>query len=806
MYAYYGGKVKSRDQITWSVRLYDEEDKPGEWSEKHYFEMGLLEEREWEATWISGVDTDKEERLPADYYQKDFETRGSVERARLYITACGVYEAYVNGEKVGDGVLTPGCTQYDKRLFYQTYNVTELLEDKNELLLVVGDGWFKGKLGCDGDEYFFGNQSKVKAQLEIIYTDGSKQTIATDETFKWTNEGPVIYNDLKDGISLDMTKELEFHTHAVETDYPIVAEAQESPLIKEQENFKPTIIKTPSGKTVLDFGQNIAGYVICNIVGEKGQKIILRLGETLDRGEFTQSNFMTLPNRGKSIDQKLEIICVGKRIPEYPKFFYSGFRYALVEGMEEVKEDDFTAIAVYSDISYKSNFRCSNEAINQFAQNTIWSQKGNFVDIPTDCPQREKAGWTGDAQVFFKTASYFADTAAFFRKWLKDIKDCQREDGRVDNVCPKLQHPGQQDVMNGSVGWADAAVIIPYILWKLYGDDSFITDNYDLMNGWKNYVIRAAADKSIYDLPDDHPMKQMQKPYMIGESPHSKYIVEVPGHWGEWAEPDGVLETDIITEIARLKPEENTAYMHYSMTLLAEMLEAIGKEEEAKICLEYAKGAKEAYEYHFVKNDDIQSNRQGKLVRPLALGLLDGKAADNVAARLKQTAIDREYKIGTGFLSTPFILPVLADYGYVETAYGMLENEEEPGWLAMVKQGATTVWENYNGYDEEGKPLETSYNHYSPGAVCSFLFSHTAGLNLTGERQFLLKPIPGGSLTYAEAEWDSPYGVVKGKWKLEGDTFLYELEVPCNCFARVEMPDGMVYQVEAGEYSWSCKM
>lgn len=805
MYARYAGNVKSFDRITWSVRLYDEQGNYGEWSENQFFELGLLSETDWKAKWITGVGTDKEERLPADYYQKHFTLSKEVKSARLYITACGVYEAYVNGKKAGDSILAPGCTQYDKRLHYQTYDVTKLLSKENELLLVVGDGWFKGKLGCDGDEYFLGTQTKVKAQINIRYTDGEHQVIGTDSSFRWTNEGPVGYNDMKDGIHLDMTKELCFNTQSVETDYPVVPTASEAPPIREQEHFKPVIQKTPSGKAVLDFGQNIAGYVVCNICGKKNQKIVLHLGETLDRGEFTQSNFATLPGRGKSIEQKIEIICNGRQVPFYPKFFYSGFRYALVEGMDEVKEGDFTAFAIYSDISYRSSFSCSNESINRFLLNTVWSEKGNFIDIPTDCPQREKGGWTGDAQVFLRTAAYLSEPAAFFRKWLKDVRDCQREDGRVDNVCPKVQRPGPQDVMNGSVGWADAAVIIPYTLWKLYGDDSFITDNYELMHGWKEYIIRAASDKSIYQLPDENPMKQMQGPFLMGDSPYSKYLVESGVHWGEWCEPDGVLDTDIIMEMTRPKQEENAAYMHYSMTLLAEMLEAAGKQEEAGVCHEYAAGAREAYQYHFVKEDDIETNRQCKLVRPLALGLLDEKAACNVAARLSGTAAERDYKIGTGFLSTPFILPVLADYGYAETAYRMLENEEEPGWLAMVKQGATTVWEKYNGYDEQGKPLELSFNHYSPGAVCSFLFSHTAGIRIVGERKFLFRPIPGGSLNFAKAHWDSAYGMAKAEWKLTGSTFTYEIEVPCNCVAVVELPDGSTRSVAAGAYTWSCE-
>lgn len=800
MYAVYGGKLTSRDHVTWQVRLYDEKGTAGEWSEEADFEIGLLSDGDWQAKWICGEDTDREERLAADYYRKTFSLEKEVQKARLYATACGVYESRINGVKVGDGVLTPGCTEYEKRLYHQTYDVTDLLKENNVLDFVVGDGWFKGKLGCDSAEYFYGKQTKLLAQLEVIYGDGTKQTIGTDESFGWTNQGPVGYNDLKDGICLDLNRQLRFDKKAKITDYDVRPTASNAPLIKEQEHFTPEVIITPSGKYVLDFGQNMAGYVICNITGAKGQKIVIRMGETLDNGEFTQENFATLPQRGKSIDQMIEITCDGEHVPEYPKFFYSGFQYALIEGMDEVKPSDFTAVAIYSDIEYRSHFTCSNEKINQFVSNTIWSEKSNFVDVPTDCPQREKGGWTGDAQVFQKTAMYLSDPAAFYRKWLKDVRDCQREDGRVENICPKVREGGREDAMNGSTGWADVAVIMPYQLWKNYHDESFIRDNYELMHEWKKYVMHAAADKSIYDLPEENPMKKMLGPYLLGDVPYKEYIIESGTHWGEWAEPEGVVEGDMIMELVRPKQEENTAYLHYSMGLLAEMLDAVGKTDEAQECRKYAKGAKLAYQANFVKDHDIDSVRQAKLVRPIALGLLDEETERNVAKRLNDVAIARDYKVGTGFLSTPFILPVLADAGYVDTAYKMLENEEEPGWLAMVKQGATTIWEHYNGYDKEGHPLDTSFNHYSPGAVSSFLFEYTAGIRLTGERLFSFKPVPGGSLTFAAAEWNSPYGLVKAEWKRIGKDLVYEVEVPANCEADVELPgEGMIH-VEAGRH------
>ncbi len=813
MHAVYEGTVKSRDIVTWKVRLYDENGAAGEWSEEACFETGLLREGDWSAKWICGHGTDKGERLPADYYRKRFSLEKKdggvkVRRARLYATACGIYEARLNGDKVGDRVLAPGCTEYGKRIYYQTYDVTELIKEENELSFVVGDGWFKGKLGCDAEECFFGTQTKLLAQLEIVFEDGTVQTVSTDDSFDWTNDGPVRYSDLKDGIVMDMNKELRFEQRAVVTRHDVWPTVSNAPSVKEMERFEPEVLTTPSGKCVLDFGQNMAGYVIFHAVGDKGQKIVVRMGETLDNGEFTQENFATLksgdgaPQRGKSIDQKVEIICDGKNVPDYPKLFYSGFRYALVEGLEEVKPSDFTAVAIYSDIAYGGEFECSNGGVNQFVKNTIWSEKGNFVDIPTDCPQREKAGWTGDAQVFQKTAMYFSETAAFYRKWLRDVRDSQRGDGRVDNVCPRIRSGGQTDVLNGSTGWADAAVIIPYQLWKYYGDESFITDNCDLMMGWKAYVMHAAADKSVYQLPKEHPMRKMMEPFLLGNVPYGEYVIESGTHWGEWAEPDGVLEWDGITELVRPKQEENTAYLSYSMGLLAEMMEAVGESDEAAECRKYSDGAKKAYQCNFVKNQDIESKRQAKLVRPLALGLLDEKMEENVAARLNETAKEREYKIGTGFLSTPFILPVLADHGYADTAYKMLENEEEPGWLAMVKQGATTVWEHYNGYDKDGHPLDTSFNHYSPGAVCSFLFEYVAGIRPAGERAFLFKPVPGGTFTFARAKWDSPYGTVRAGWKKDGGAFTYEIEVPSNCSAAVELPDGRNMHVGAGQYEY----
>ena len=801
MHCEYGGPLPAAGARSyWSVTLWDENGK-SEDSDTAWFEMGLTGPDDWKASWIAGVDTDRAERLSADCFLKRFSLRGPVRRARLYATACGVYTARVNGERL-PGVLAPGCTEYDKRLCYQTYDVTELLKEENEITFTVGDGWFKGKLGSTNEQYVFGTQLKLLAQLVIDYADGRREIVGTDGSWRWSNDGPALYSDMMDGEIYDARKTPSYDRAAVVTEYPVRPEASPADGILEQETFVPGLLTSPSGAAILDFGQNLAGYIRFRVRGKAGQKVRLRMCEALDHGEFSdatlQIDLPAVPTKA----QEIVFTCAGGEEYFQPEFFYAGFRYALAEGFDKVDPADFEAVAVYSRLHFTGSFTCSNPKLDQFARNTIWSLKSNFVDIPTDCPQREKSGWTGDAQVFAKTACYFADAAAFYRKWLRDVRDCQQEDGCVINVCPRIRSlGGQRDRLNGAIGWADAAVILPYTLWKLYGDDRFILDQMDLMLGWRDYMIRAAADKSFYHLPDSVPFKSQIEPYLVGDSPYAKYIIESGLHWGEWLEPD----VDSISELVRPKAEITTAYMHYSMGLLAEMLEAAGREEDAAVCREYAEGAKKAYNYHFVRGGRIDAPRQAPMVRALALGLLDTETEKSVAEELNRSAVLRHYTVGTGFLSTPFVLGVLAKHGYLDTAYRMLENTEAPGWLAMVEQGATTVWENYKAYDEDGHPLKQSMNHYSPGAVCAFLFDTVAGIDVIGENRFAIRPQPGGTLQFAEARYESPYGTVVSRWERAEEEIRFRVEVPANTEAELTLPDGTHKTLGCGEHVFCMK-
>lgn len=793
MYAAAPLSPQSRERLGWSVTLWDESGSFEE-SEAAWFEMGLAP-ADWQASWITTGRKAGKERLPAEYFKKDFTLRGTVKKARLYATACGVYTASVNGERL-PGVLAPGTTEYPKRLYYQTYDVTALLREQNTISFTLMDGWYMGKLGFLGQHNRFGNQRKLLAQLEIEYADGSREILGTDGSFACCADGPIRYADLKDGEVYDSRMTPSYNETAIVTKHDVMPTASALAPIAEHERFPAKLLITPSGKKVLDFGQNLAGYVCFSVQGRPGQKIRLQLGETLDHGEFSRATL--LQESTPETRQEIVFTCNGEKQRFHPEGFYSGFRYALVEGLDEVDPANFEAVAVYSELDFTGSFTCSNEKLNQFHQNTLWSLKSNFVDIPTDCPQREKSGWDGDAQVFLPTASYMTDTAAFFRKWLRDLRDCQRKDGRVANVSPSAHRYQDREPLSGAVGWADAAIIIPYTLWKLYGDERFLTENLDLMLGWKAYVEKAARKKTMKRLSVFPPASKMFGPYYVPKHPLEKYVIESGQHWGEWLEPDA----DSISEMKRPKPELTSAYTHYSMALLAEMLRALGREDEAKACEAFSDGAKRAYNAFFVKDGHVAAPRQAPMVRALALGLLDEDTAKSVAADLNADAVKRNYTVGTGFLSTPYVLGVLTKYGYLDTAYKMLENTKSPGWLAMVEGGATTVWENYVMFDADGHPKQSSMNHYSPGAVCAFLYDTVCGIRVDGERHFSIAPQPGGTLSRAAARWLSPYGEVKSYWEKTASGTHFEFEIPANTTATITLPNGKIETVNAGRYSY----
>ena len=807
---YAGKQLHSRDIVTWSVQLWDENSEPGEVSESR-FELGLLEQTDWTAKWISGrAKEPKNIRMPVDCFRKQFRTAKPVRKARLYASACGLYELQLNGQKVGDGVLLPGNTDIRKRIQYQSFDVTELLSADNTLTAELADGWYRGSVGAFGPRNVYGRQTKLLAQLEIVYTDGTSECISTDESWAWSNDGPIRFADLEDGEIVDARMQPLYAEKAILSDVKglPVPTASDNVLPKTHERFPAKLLVTPSGQKVLDFGQNLAGFVAFTVQGRPGQNLKLRLGEILDgNGEFTQCNMqeikpvkeytnlteiMFVTGMGKfykgqtqpSPLQEIRFTCSGGVDRYQSKFMISGFRYALIETDVAFSPEQFESVAVYSDMEQTGDFRCSHEGVNQLLRNNRWSMKSNYCDVPTDCPTRERLAWTGDAQIYFNTGAYFMNIAPFMRKWMRDMKDGQLKNGKLPAVVPYNGSAMCYDSTGSSAGWQDAAILIPYRYWKRYGDEQALRESYDSMKAAVMFMVNNTGHKDSKAAKAD---------------PYNKYVYEKGMHLGEWLEPKEFQE-EISARSRPSHPEECTAYLHYSMEHMAEVAHYLGKAEDEALFREYADGSKQAYQWLFLKNGAPDTDRQAKLVRPLAFGLADGETKKAVEERLAKAIVNREYKIATGFLSTPFLLGTLTEMGRVDLAYKVLENEECPGWLYQINRGATTNWESWEGYT--GYQGTGSFNHYSPGAVCQWLFDTVAGIRVDGENRFVLAPVPGGSLTQAEASYKSLYGEVKSRWEKTDSGVKYTFEIPANCTAELRLPDGRTESVTAGVYSY----
>lgn len=787
----YEPSLCSREHVCWRVRVWNEKHQVSDWSEPAHFEMGLLEKKDWAAKWIAGdYIPEKGVRYPVDEFQKEFSLQGQVVSARLYLTACGVYEAKLNGKRVGEQILTPGSTTYEKRMHYQTYDVTNLLASgENVWTISLGDGWFRGKGGAFGASAIFGDTTCVFGQLEITYQDGTKEQIVTDETFQWSNDGIIRFNDMKDGETIDFCKKLSFAGKARCVDWKTTLCCSNNVPVTEHEHFRPEVLQTPDGSQVLDFKQNLAGYVAFCVKGPKGHHASMQMGEMLDdEGNFTVKNLITEDTSSPYIPdycddsrfQTIDMVLSGENDEYKPRFSVQGFRYVkLTDWPEKVIPENFEAIAVYSDLEVLSEFHSSNKQLEKLVENTLWSMKGNFLDVPTDCPTRERSPWLGDAQLFFDTGCYFMDLSAFFRKWIQDIFDDQAENGMVYNIVPRCEtHGGMNGYVEGSSGWTDAGILLPYRHFLQYGDRTTIENVYSGMQRLIQFLCSRMGDTSDPELDQKLP-----------DSLYRKYIVTTGFHFGEWNEPDSSPMT-----VMEPKYEVATAYLAYSLSCFAKMAEWLGKEEEAKENRSLAEKVKEAYRYYFVKDGKIKSERMCELVRPAALNLIEGETRHQAIADLAELVKKKDYHIGTGFLSTPFVLPILSEGGYDEEAFKMLENRTYPSWLYEVEQGATTIWENWDGI--------ASRNHYSNGAVCSWLFEHVCGIRVEGENHFRIAPVAGGETEALEYTFRSKYGKISCGWKKVNGQVQYQIEIPVGCTAEICLSGQEKGLYSAGRYEF----
>lgn len=802
MQAVYPLALSDRERVNWKIRLWDENGKPGDWSE-NFFEMGISA---WKASWITGNYRPKTkrnilraymgggdpERYPVDCFRKGFEA-GRFVKARLYITACGLYEAKLNGQWVGGFVMAPGYTDYNKRVQYQTYDVTELLhQGMNELTVQLADGWYRGAVGAWGLLCEYGTETKLLAQLELTDEQGNLTWIGTDESWQWSNDGPIRFADNKDGEVVHGDLLPSYGGSAKKTSHCVVPTASNNVPVTEHETFSPTVITTPSGKTVLDFGQNIAGYVTFHLNAHKGQRIFLRFGELIDEnGEFTQKNIQVSRKGHTSPLQQVEYICREGENRYKTTFAVFGFRYALLETDAAWKPGDFTAIAVYSDLERTGSFESSNKLLNQFVENTVWSAKNNFLDIPTDCPTRERHGWTGDIQIFYQTAAYLFDCSPFIQKYLQDVFDWQKKSGRLPQIAPYGGTDFFMSVMNGSVGWSDVAILVPYRMWKHCGDKEILRKHYREMRAYAEFMIRRCGPHmdiyAVYAKPT----------HVKGEA--RKYLVNSGQSYGEWAEPADVHPNHWTDNVAP-HPEVSTAYTSHVLGIMAQIARELGENEDAERFEFYQVKCREAYQA--LRKTDIcplDTDRQAELVRPLYMKLLDAEQTDYAQKRLLEAMEHYGWRLGTGFLSTPLILYVLAQID-IEAAYRLLENEEMPGWLFMPKSGANTIWESWEGTKAQGGIA--SLNHYSKGACVEWLFSSMCGIRVAGENHFAIAPQPGGHFTHAGASYKSVYGTAESKWECKDGKTTYTVTIPANCTAEITLPGKEMISVCAGRYQW----
>lgn len=697
-------------------------------------------------------------------YLKNFRCAAKAEKAILKITALGVYEVKLNGERVGDFILAPGWTSYLNRLQVQSYDVTDMLKTENSLDVTVGQGWRAIANKRDGSDFLGYRDTALIAELTIVYADGTAESIVTDSS--WTaRESKLRYTNIYDGDIYDATFKAGSARHCIcvdlEKDMLI---PQEGEKIVEHERMPALqIIKTPAGETVIDFGQNMTGYVEFSIKGTPGAQATISHGETLDcDGNFYNANY-------RSADAQIKFICDGEEHIYKSALTFFGFRYIRLENWpDEIKKENFTAVVVHSDIRRTGYFECSDETVNKLFKNIIWGQKSNFLDVPTDCPQRnERLGWTGDAQVFVRTASLNFDVERFFKKWLHDLTADQGRDGCVPHVVPNIF-----DDMGGSSAWSDAAVICPWEIYRTYGDKAVLEEQFDSMKAWIDWM-----------------RERSENGRRSGGS-----------HFGDWLgldSPEGSYKGSTPDDLIA------TAYYKYSTELFIKAAHALGRDvaEYENIPAEAAA----AFRREYMENGRVKNATQTACVLALYFDITDDRAA--TATQLNEL-VKRSGHLETGFVGTPYLLHALSDNGYAETAYDLLLRREYPSWLYPISKGATTVWEHWDGIKPDGTMWSTdmnSFNHYAYGAVADWMYGAAAGINSDPDRpgfeHIIFRPVTDRRLDFVKASIDTRRGTVASEWRRENGRIKYIFTVPEGCCASAVI-GGEKHEVGAGTHEF----
>jgi alpha-L-rhamnosidase len=782
---YQGRALDSGERAWWTVMARDEQGNASAWAEPAFWEMGLLERTEWKGEWIgTRLRGGRYTSVPAPFLRKGFSLPAAPARARLYVTALGLYECSINGHRVGDDVFTPGWTDYNKRLHYQTYDVTEhLTAGQNALGAILGDGWWCGHVEWRGRQRW-GQVPRLLAQLEVHCEDGSTHTILSDETWRCTF-GPILESDILMGESYDARYELEGWSDAdfddgdwervklfEDTGVPLLA--QKGVTVKRQMEITP--IKDPweigSGgqerRIIFDLGQNMVGWVRLKVKGKRGTTITLRHAEILDeKGQPYYANLRS----AKCIDY-YTLGGSGDYEVFEPRFTFHGFRYVelyfrgagedLASLLEEITRDTVTGVVVHSDTPRTGSFSCSNSLLNQLQSNIEWGQRGNFLEVPTDCPQRdERLGWTGDAQIFIRTAAYNMDVAGFFTKWAEDVADSQGPGGEIPPVVPNTGVISG----DGGPGWADACIICPWTIYLCYGDTAILDRHYGVMKRYMGFL----------------------------ESTARGFIRCYPGYegwhgFGDWLNIDDPTPKDLI----------GTAFFAYAARLMARIAHLLGKPSDAGHYSTLFENIRDTFQRTYLTPvGDVASRSQAAYILALFFDLVPAEASERTAFELVEAIRRRGGHLSAGFLGSPYLNHVLTAAGRHDVACQLLLQTGWPSWLYAVTQGATTIWERWDGWTHDKGFQSTgmnSFNHYAYGAIAEWLYRVVAGINAgrPGYKHVDLQPRPGGGLTHAKATYRSLHGTIESGWRIEGDgadgRTHYEVTVPANTTATLSIP------------------
>jgi alpha-L-rhamnosidase len=791
---YAGRAIPPAAECWWSVMVWDESGEASPWSAPARFWTGL---RTWRAEWIApdatgdpGVpvpgsepelasDTMLRRCRPAAQLRRSFAVQGAVRRAMLYTTARGVVEMHLNGARVGDAVLTPGWTDYRKRIEYAACDVTDLMRDGDNVLgAILGDGWYCGFIGMNPKRAgaHYGLHPELLCELHVERADGAIDVVKSDGRWRATT-GPIRYSDLLQGEYYDARRELDGWTERGYDDGawpPVIARPRDGvDLVPERaqpirvtEELRPvSVTEREPGVHVFDLGQNIVGWVRLAVRGQRGSAVRMRFAEMLE-----PDGALHVENLRSARPQDTYVLRGGDEIEVFePRFTFHGFRYVEVTGLPEPPTlEAITGLVVHSDTPWTGRFECSSEMVNQLWRNVTWGQRGNFLSVPTDCPQRdERLGWLGDAQVFLPSAALNMDVAAFITKWGDDILDGQSAEGSYPDVAPRLV--AERD---GAPAWADAGVIVPWVIHERYGDTRIIERHWDAM---ERYVA-----------------------YVVSHNPDLLWRQRRNNDYGDWLSVGADTPREVMA----------TAYLAYDAELMARMARALGRTEREAYYKALHADVAAAFNRAYVGEDAfIEGDTQTVYLLALHMNVLPEHLRERAAERLVADIERHDWHLTTGFAGVALLCPVLSELGYSDVAHRLLLNESFPSWGYSIRHGATTIWERWDGWTEDAgfqTPMMNSFNHYSLGSVGQWLYEYVAGIRPLepGYARVLIAPEPG-ELEWARAVYRSVRGPISSAWRNDGDTFSLEVEIPPNVTATVIVPGQPPVDVGSGRHAFT---